>query len=362
MKKLLFAAYSLDVGGIEKALVTLTNYLQKQGYDITIVLEKKQGEFLNDLNKKIKVIEYRPNENKNIIKRKIINLIKRVRFIIKYKNKFDFSASFATYSIAASFISRVASKNSCLWVHTDYLVLYDNDIEQIKKFFNERKYKKFRNIAIVSKEAKKNFVKIFPDVKERCFQCNNLVDYKKIQELSNFDVNVEKNRDTTLFVNVSRHEEKAKKITRIIEAAEKLKNDKLKFKILLVGEGESTEKYKEMVRKKKLESNIIFLGQKQNPYPYLKKADCVILTSEYEGYPVVFLESFVLNKPLITTKVSDYQEVENGRGYVTEKDVDDIYDKMKLFIKKGYKIENKFDGNKYNEKIFKKIKKIIEEK
>ena len=35
---------------------------------------------------------------------------------------------------------------------------------------------------------------------------------------------------------------------------------------------------------------------------------------------------------------------------------------MKLFIKKGYKIENKFDGNKYNEKIFKKIKKIIEEK
>jgi len=34
MKKLLFAAYSLDVGGIEKALVTLLNELQKRGYEI----------------------------------------------------------------------------------------------------------------------------------------------------------------------------------------------------------------------------------------------------------------------------------------------------------------------------------------
>ena len=30
MKELLFAAYSLDIGGIEKSLVTLTNYLQKE--------------------------------------------------------------------------------------------------------------------------------------------------------------------------------------------------------------------------------------------------------------------------------------------------------------------------------------------
>ena len=50
MKKLLFSAYSWDIGGIEKALITLTNKLQEKGYDITIVLEKKQGIFLNELN------------------------------------------------------------------------------------------------------------------------------------------------------------------------------------------------------------------------------------------------------------------------------------------------------------------------
>ena len=48
MKKLLFGAYSLDIGGIEKALVILVNKLQEKGYDITLVLEKKQGIFLNE--------------------------------------------------------------------------------------------------------------------------------------------------------------------------------------------------------------------------------------------------------------------------------------------------------------------------
>ena len=57
MKKLLFSAYSLDLGGIETALVTLTNYLVKKDYEITIVLEKKEGIFLNKLDKKIKVLE-----------------------------------------------------------------------------------------------------------------------------------------------------------------------------------------------------------------------------------------------------------------------------------------------------------------
>ena len=102
MKKILFSAYSLDIGGIETALVTLLNYLanEKENCDITLVLEEKKGIFLNEINEKIKIIEYMPNKSKNIIKRKAINLTKRMMFYLKYHNKFDFSASFATYSIS----------------------------------------------------------------------------------------------------------------------------------------------------------------------------------------------------------------------------------------------------------------------
>ena len=57
MKKILFAAYSLDLGGIETALVTLINYLAKKQYDITLVLEKKEGIFLDTMDKNIKIID-----------------------------------------------------------------------------------------------------------------------------------------------------------------------------------------------------------------------------------------------------------------------------------------------------------------
>ena len=133
MKKLLFGAYSLDIGGIEKALVILVNKLQEKGYDITLVLEKKQGIFLNEIDPKIKIIEYAPSNSKNKIQRKIINLIKRVKFTLKHKNKYDFSASFATYSLPASFIARTASKNCYLWGHADYLTLFDGNAEEMKE-------------------------------------------------------------------------------------------------------------------------------------------------------------------------------------------------------------------------------------
>ena len=90
MKKILFSAYSLDFGGIETALITLLKYL-KDEYEIVLVLEKKQGMFLKDLPENIKVITYTPSELKFVPLRKIVNAFKRLRFILKYKNKFDFA-------------------------------------------------------------------------------------------------------------------------------------------------------------------------------------------------------------------------------------------------------------------------------
>jgi len=358
MKKLLFAAYSLDVGGIEKALVTLLNKLQEKEYDITLILEKKEGIFLEQLNPNIRIITYTPNNDKNILKRKTANLLQQIRFILKYRNKFDFAASFATYSNAAAFVSRTASKNSCLWGHSDYLSVYENNVKEMKEFFCKKKYNKFKHIIFVSKKGKESFISIFPEMKDKTIFCNNLIDDKRIKELSNEEIELKK-QEIPIFLNVGRHAENEKKLSRIIYAAQKLKENQYKFRILFVGDGKDTDQYKKMVKDKHLEEEIIFLGRKQNPYPYFKISDCVILTSEYEGYPVVFLESMILNKPIITTKVSDYEDIEGKYGYITTKEIDDIYQKMKLFIENGFEIKEKFDAEKYNEEIMKKLEKLF---
>jgi probable lipopolysaccharide biosynthesis protein len=359
MKKLLFAAYSLDVGGIEKALVNLVNVLQNRGYDITVVLEKKQGIFLNELNKNIKLIEYTPSEKKNLIVRKITNFIHRIQFIIKYKNKYDFSAAFATYSKPSIFVSKVASKNNTLWGHADYLTLFDNDRQKVKDFFKSIKVEQFKNIIFVSEEGKNSFLDIFPQMKEKTIECNNIVNNKEILKLSEEEIEIKKDNKCFTFLNVGRHDEKQKKLTRIIEAVQKLKQDDLNFKVLFVGDGKDNTLYRKMVKDKKLENNIIFVGPQKNPYPYFKISDCVILTSDYEGYPVVFLESFILNKPIITTKVSDYKDIEGKYGYITSKQIDDIYEKMKEMIKNGYEIKESFDADKYNNNIIEKLEKIF---
>lgn len=367
MKKLLFGAYSLDLGGIEKALVILVNKLQEKGYDITLVLEKKQGIFLNEINPQIKIIEYTPSNSQNTIKRKLTNLFKRIKFTLKYKNKFDFSACFATYSLPASFVARTASKNCYLWGHADYLSLFHGNETEMKKFFIDRNYNQFRKVVFVSEEGKESFIKAFPEMKERTMVCNNLIDAKKIIKMSEEKVPeedlkiIKKNNDCkiTTFINVGRHEERQKKLSRLIDAASLLKKDNLNFQILFIGDGPQTEEYRKQVKEKQLENNILFLGRKQNPYPYFKISDCVVLTSDYEGYPVVFLESYILKKPIITTKVSDYKEVENKYGYVTEKDTTDIYKKMKLFITNGFEKTEKFNYEKYNTEIIQKIEKLF---
>lgn len=359
MKKLLFAAHNLDLGGIETALVTLANCLVKRGYDVTIALEKKEGVFLERLDKEIKIIEYNTNNSKNIVVRKLCNLVNRLKFIARYRNQFDFSASFATYSLASSFMARTASKNSALWGHSDYLTLYNGNTEEVKNFFQNAKVEKFRHIVFVTQIGKNTFLKIFPELKEKTILCNNLIDGKKIIKKSQEIVEDIQKENIPTFLNVGRHEERAKKLTRIIEATNMLKKENYKFRVLMVGDGKDTGLYEQKIREEGLEDTIFLLGRKENPYPYFKISDCVILSSEYEGYPVVYLESFVLNKPIITTKVSDYEQVENGRGMVVEKNAEAIYTAMKEFIKNGYEIKEPFDYEAYNQEVLKTLENLF---
>lgn len=317
MKKIFFSGYSLDIGGIETSLVRLLNELSSK-YEITLCLEKKEGVFLDSINKNINVIEYTPNNSQNIIFRKVINTIKRIKFIAKYRNKYDFSACYATYSLACNFTAKVASKNSCLWVHSDYLTIFNNDANKMMKFFNELGYEKYKNIVFVSNQSKINFERILKH--KGLNTIHNLIDNKYIIENSEKEVNLKKEENIITFLNVGRHEEAAKKLTRLIEASQKLKSDNYKFRVIMVGEGQDSKQYRELVNKYNLQDEFIFVGKQKNPYPYFKISDCIILTSDYEGYPVVYQEAFVMNVPIITTEVSDSkQDVENKYGIVTRK-------------------------------------------
>lgn len=356
MKKVLFSAYSLEFGGIETALITLLKNISSK-YEITLVLEKKQGIFLSQIPQNIKIITYKPNNNKIKLLRKATNFVKQQIFKIKYKNKFDFSVCFATYSYPASFTTRNASKCSILWVHNDYMNFYENDKGEYKKFFEKLKINEYKKIVFVSENDKTVFLGEFPEFENRAYVCNNLIDYKKIQILAKEDSpDFERKGNIVTFINLGRHDEKQKRLSRIIDATKKLNSEGYIFRVAFVGAGIDTERLKEQ---SKDIPNIEFLGAKKNPYPYLEKSDCLLMSSDFEGYPVVFIESLILGKTIITTDVSDSRkELEGKFAIVVDKSEDGIYQGMKKYLDEGFSME-KFDPEYYNEQILERLEEIL---
>ena len=69
---------------------------------------------------------------------------------------------------------------------------------------------------------------------------------------------------------------------------------------------------------------------------------------------------FQIGLPIITTNVSDSNEIINNRfGIVTEKSVNSIYNAMKTFICQPFTISEIFDAELYNHKIQNDLKNII---
>lgn len=359
-KNILIAAYNLNYGGIETSLINLLKNINIDKYNVTLVLEKKEGVFLNEVPKEIKIKEYKVNTSSNIFLRKVFNLTKRIKWLLLNYKRYDASISYATYSKPCSFLARTSSKNKILFVHSNYVNAYRKDISKIKEFFNGIRINEYNHIVFVSNEAKKDLCKIYKDIESRSVTINNLVDYNKIIKLSKEKINIDKNYNK-VFLFVGRLDESSKRLTLLLRVANKCKQDKVKSTFWIIGSGPDEKKYKDIVNKDKLD-NVIFMGAKKNPYPYMKACDYLILTSRYEGFPVVYNEAIILDKPIITTiDVSDdYVSIPNRFGYVV--DENNIYEKVKSLSEKKEKLKEKVDYDVLNKKRMKLIEDLMEMK
>ncbi len=327
-KRLLFTANTLDIGGIEKALINLLNNIDYSKYEVTLVLEKKEGAFLKDLNKNVILKELKVSTLKITPIRKLINFSRKLIFKLKNQNKYDFSCCYATYSYSANKLALIGSTNSSLYVHSNYKDLYNK--EEFCEFFNTRNVDKFKHIIFVSNESKDCFEKIYPSLKEKLVVINNLINVDNIIKLSKEKLSLKKNNKTLLFV--GRLDDSSKKLGRAINLVKNISN----IDLWIVGDGPDRYKYEALVTKNDLNDRITFFGRKENPYPYMKECDYIILTSDYEGFPVTYLEALVLNKTIITTiPVSDDKIDIRDYAYIISKNEDKMVKEVKNILDKS---------------------------
>lgn len=110
----------------------------------------------------------------------------------------------------------------------------------------------------------------------------------------------------------------------LIDLAAELKLRKLKFKMLIGGEGSLREELLSRVKNLHLEQQVMFAGFIENPKDLICSGDIFVLPSLWEGFGYVLAEAALCKKPIIAFDCSSNPEVvvDGSTGFLTP--VDDI--------------------------------------
>ena len=356
-KKMIIFNAKISYGGLEKAMVNLINKGNlNEKYDLTLFLTYfGKNNYLDQLPNNIN-IKCACRGSWNIfgkVKAIIYILYSYLYFMI---NKYDVAVCYTHHHPILAKLARLSSKNNIVFIHSNIL---EGTTKKQQAKYRRCCYDKFKSIVCVSDNAKNALTK-FIKRDHNIYSINNFIDGDYVLDCAEEkveDFNFDKNK--IYFVSVGRHDEKVKKLTRIINATYKLNKEYDNFEVLFIGDGKDDEMYQEQIKKLDIK-NIHLLGKKLPPYNYMKHCNAFLTSSVREGYPVVFIESMILNLPILTVDVSDAKKDIDGKyAIVVKNDDDSIYYAMKQFLENGFIIKEKFDYKKFNEKINEELSKLF---
>lgn len=313
MKRILFLSPSIGYngGGAERQIVSVACLLQKQGHLVEFLCYC-EGNFYENILK----------EHNIKINWCISNYFKRMFLIRRFirKNKYDVVISFQETPNFLNCFSAILGKT---WK------VITSERSAKEEFFQTKKGKIFAwfqrfsdKIVCNSENAKKMWIKHYPLYKEKLSVIYNSV---YINKKINTKYIPKKNGKLNIVVLASY--QYLKNPIGLINAVKTMSEDeKNKFNINWYGNPFKTmsdcyERSISKIKEYKLEDILHFNEQTDIAYEKIKQSDVVALFSEVEGLPNAICEGMILGKPIIMTKVSDYEIlVDETNGYLCEWD------------------------------------------
>ena len=293
-ERIVFIIHALYSGGAQKVVVNLLNNISRDKFDIHLIVLKAEGIMLGDIASDVTIHDL----NNPSISRAFFKLLKRIYTL---KPDIVFSGIGHINALLSPFIpilNRVVS-HDIYWVarETSVASLYiaHDSNSRLYMFLYRNFYKNFNQVISQSNYMRDDLIKSFNLPKEKMVVINNPVDIDKIKRLSMEKIGREFNPKTTNIVAVGALREE-KRFDLLLRTFAKLGDG---YTLTIVGEGEKEQELKELSSQLNIEKSIFFEGQQSNPYSYMKRADVLMLTSIFEGFPNVLLEANSCGTPII---------------------------------------------------------------
>ena len=121
---------------------------------------------------------------------------------------------------------------------------------------------------------------------------------------------------------------------RVIRLAARFKQEQIKVRFQIIGDGELKAELLVLRKILDVEDVVEFIGFVKNPFPYIKSADLLLLSSAFEGFGLVVCEAMCLGVPVVSTKTAGPTEIidNNKYGLLCDHDDESIYNNVKRMI------------------------------
>lgn len=264
----------------------------------------------------------------------------------KYPQHFDVAIAYAQGLPTFYVADKVKADKKLAWVNASYRL--SNGFRD----FVLKRFDSMDHIIAVSETAQNVLLECFPTIKEKLTIFMDLISPAIIQRLSEESIQIKKEEKILTLLTMGRLFPYAKGYDIALEVCSILK-DKLSgnFKWYILGIGPYEQVMREYISVHHLENNMILLGVKENPYPYLKLADIYVQTSRQEGFGLAIAEARLLDIPVVVTRYDsvDVQIVDGDNGIIAEIDAHSVADKI-LELYGNEKMYNHITNFQKNEK------------
>ena len=324
MKTIVISSGDLTMGGLQKILVEYLKLIDKNKYRIVLLIANDYGKknlFLEEIPKNVEIQFVRPYNLVSKIaelskNRKILNrlLLKRYRYRSKRVFKSIFLEKLSKLGKIdliidfdgglKSVLDNLKAEKIIIWIHSSIRKHKQDNKSKISRYGEE--LKKYDKIIAICKEMNEEIKELYPFLSSEIeyiynpLDCNNIIEQgnENIEKMTSYEKEL---IERDYFLAVSRLDTVPKDFETLIEGYSILKNKGIKEKLYIIGEGNGRVKIEKMIEEKNSGEDVILLGEKKNPYVWMKHSKLFIHSSKYEGFGVVLLEALMLDKFVISS-------------------------------------------------------------